>query len=375
MWGHLANVYRFGIKELWSLWRDRAMLVLIVFSFTGTIYARATAVPDVLHNATVAIVDEDGSPLAARIAAAFHPPYFRTATRVSPGQAERGLDDGSYTFVVDIPPDFQRDVLNGRAPKVQLNVDATQMQQAFAGNVAIQTLIVTEANEFVQRYRSVFSPPVDLVLRVRFNPTLTESWFNSVMELVNEVTILSIILTGAALIREREHGTVEHLLVMPVTPTEIMLGKVWSMALVVLAVSALSLKTVVEGFLHVGVNGSIPLFLAGTLLHLFAMTSMAIFMATLVRNMPQFGLLSILTLLPMIVLSGGVTPRESMPRLVQHMMEIAPTTHYVEIAQAILFRGAGLDVVWVRFLVLFAIGTVLFTLALKRFRRTIAQMA
>jgi ABC-2 type transport system permease protein len=249
------------------------------------------------------------------------------------------------------------------------------MQQAFAGNVAIQTLIVTEANEFVQRYRSVFSPPVDLVLRVRFNPTLTESWFNSVMELVNQVTILSIILTGAALIREREHGTVEHLLVMPVTPTEIMLGKVWSMALVVLAVSALSLKTVVEGFLHVGVNGSIPLFLVGTLLHLFAMTSMAIFMATLVRNMPQFGLLSILTLLPMIVLSGGVTPRESMPRFVQHMMEVAPTTHYVEIAQAILFRGAGLDVVWVRFLVLFAIGTVLFTLALKRFRKTIAQMA
>jgi ABC-2 type transport system permease protein len=328
MWDQLANVYRFGIKELWSLWRDRAMLVLIVFSFTGTIYARATAVPDVLHNAPVAVVDEDGSPLAARIASAFHPPYFRNAIRVSGQQAERGLDDGSYTFVVDIPPNFQRDVLDGRVPAVQLNVDATQMQQAFAGNVAIQTLIVTEANEFVQRYRSVFSPPVDLVLRVRFNPTLTESWFNSVMELVNQVTILSIILTGAALIREREHGTVEHLLVMPVT-----------------------------------------------LLHLFAMTSMAIFMATLVRNMPQFGLLSILTLLPMIVLSGGVTPRESMPRFVQHMMEVAPTTHYVEIAQAILFRGAGLDVVWVRFLVLFAIGTVLFTLALKRFRKTIAQMA
>ncbi|MNU44818.1 Inner membrane transport permease YhhJ [compost metagenome] len=195
------------------------------------------------------------------------------------------------------------------------------------------------------------------------------------MELINQVTMLSIILTGAALIREREHGTIEHLLVMPVTPAEIMLGKVWSMGLVVLLAAALSLNLVVRGMLHVPIEGSIALFLCGAALHLFATTSMGIFLATVARSMPQFGMLLILVLLPLQMLSGGSTPRESMPQLVQNIMLIAPTTHFVELSQAILYRGAGIDVVWKPFLALLAIGTALFTFALARFRKTISQMA
>ena len=186
---------------------------------------------------------------------------------------------------------------------------------------------------------------------------------------------LSIILTGAALIREREHGTIEHLLVMPVTPTEIMLSKVWSMGLVVLVAAALSLNLVVRGFMHVPVDGSLPLFFTGAALCLFATTSMGIYLATLARNMPQFGMLLILTILPLQLLSGGATPRESMPKIVQDIMEIAPTTHFVEIGQAILYRGAGIGVVWKPFLALLLIGTALSLLSLQRFRKTISQMA
>ena len=153
---------------------------------------------------------------------------------------------------------------------------------------------------------------------MRFNPNLTQAWFGAMMEIINNVTMLSIILTGAALIREREHGTIEHLLVMPVTPTEIMVAKVWSMGLVVLASAGLSLTFIVRGLLHVPIEGSVALFLAGAALHLFATTSMGIFMATLARSMPQFGMLLVLVLLPLQMLSGGTTPRESMPDFVQH---------------------------------------------------------
>ena len=252
---------RLGIKELWSLVRDPMMLVLIVYTFTVSIYVAATAMPESLHNAPIAIVDEDGSPLSARIIASFYPPHFKTPAMISLAEVDAGMDRGDYTFVLDIPPNFQRDVLAGRAPAIQLNVDATRMSQAFTGNGYIQQIVAGEVNEFVQRYRSTAVPPVDLALRMRFNPNLEQSWFGSLMEIINNVTMLSIILTGAALIREREHGTIEHLLVMPVTPAEIMLAKVWSMGLVVLLAALVALVFVVQGAAaraDRGLGGAVP---------------------------------------------------------------------------------------------------------------------
>lgn len=372
---HVANIYRLGIKELWSLWRDPIMLLLIVYTFTVSVYTAATAMPETLHNAPIAIVDEDGSPLSARIITAFYPPQFVAPSLISLDQMDAGMDQGLYTFVLDIPPDFQRDVLAGRAPEIQLNIDATRMSQAFTGSGYVQQIVQGEVNEFVQRYRGPTTLPVELALRARFNPSLEKSWFGGLMQIINNVTMLSIVLTGAALIREREHGTIEHLLVMPVTRTEIMLAKVWSMGAVVLAAAAFSLTFIVRGMLHVPVEGSVALFLVGATLHLFATTSMGIFMATLARSMPQFGLLLILIMMPLQMLSGGVTPRESMPRVVQDLMQLAPNTHFVEIGQAILYRGAGLDVVWKPFLALLVIGSVLFFLSLQRFRKSISQMA
>ncbi|MCZ8250975.1 MAG: ABC transporter permease [Hylemonella sp.] len=372
---HLAHIYRLGVKELWSLWRDPMMLFLIVHAFTFAIYTAGTVAPETLHRTAIAIVDEDDSALSQRIRSAFYPPQFTPPQRITLDQVDPGLDEGRYTFVLVIPPNFQRDVLAGQAPAVQLNIDATRMGQAFSGNGAIQQIVLGEVAEFVQRYRGATPSPVELVPRMRFNPALDPSWFGSLMEVVNNITMLSIILTGAALIREREHGTVEHLLVMPVTPAEIMLAKVWSMALVVLLACSVSLGLVVHRWLGVPIGGSVPLFLFGTALHLFATTSMGIFLATIARSMPQFALLMMLTMMPLEMLSGGMTPRESMPDWVRWLMSLSPTTHYTELSQAILFRGAGLEVVWGALLALLLIGGVLFSLSLARFRKTIAQMA
>jgi ABC-2 type transport system permease protein len=285
------------------------------------------------------------------------------------------MDAGIYTFVLVIPPNFQRDVLAGRQPALQLNVDATRMTQAFNGSGAIQQIVLGEVAAFVQRDRASGSATVELALRARFNQTLDKGWFGAMNQLINNITMVSILLCGAALIREREHGTIEHLLAMPVTPTEIMLSKVWSMGLVVLVAVAASLQFVVKGWVGVHIEGSAGLFMLVTTLHLFATTAMGIFMATMTRSMPQFALLMILVLLPLQMLSGGSTPRESMPVLVQNLMLAAPTTHFTMAGQAILFRGAGLSVVWPQLLALFVIGALFFTIALRRFRRTISQMA
>jgi len=367
------NVFRLGVKELWSLVRDPIMLVLIVYTFTVSIYVAATAMPESLHNAPIAIVDEDASPLSARIVASFYPPRFKMPVLIGLEGIDPGMDQGKYSFVLDIPPGFQRDVLAGRVPSIQINVDATLMSQAFTGNGYIQQIVTSEVSDFVQHYHSATATPVELALRMRFNPNLEQSWFGSLMEIINNVTMLSIVLTGAALIREREHGTIEHLLVMPVTPAEIMLAKVWSMGLVVLLAAMMALLFVVQLALQVPIQGSIALFMLVAMLHLFATTSMGIFLATLARSMPQFGMLLVLVLLPLQLLSGGASPRESMPMLVQNIMLAAPTTYFVSAGQAILYRGAGLAVVWPQMLATTAIGIVLFSLALARFRKTINQ--
>ena len=371
---HTRNIYRLGTKELWSLARDPILLGLIVYTFSFSIYISATAKPETLHNAPIAIVDEDDSPLSSSIISAFYPPRFKRPQMIAQPMIDSGMDAGDFTFVMDIPPDFQRDVLAGKSPSIQLNVDATRMSQAFVGSSYIQQMAIDEVTEFTQRRKGMPPAVVGLALRARFNPNLEQAWFGSLMEIINNVTMLSIILTGAALIREREHGTIEHLLVMPVTPTEIMLAKVWSMGAVVLLAAGLSLVFVVQGMLHVPIEGSVSLFLAGTALHLFATTSLGIFMATQANSMPQFGILAVLVMMPLQLLSGNATPRESMPDFIQTLMLIAPTTHFVAIGQAILFRGAGIAVVWPSFVALLVIGGMFFFIALNRFRRSISQM-
>jgi ABC-2 type transport system permease protein len=372
---HGKNILHLGIKELWSLARDPMMIVLIVYAFTASIYSIARGLPDTLHNAPIAIVAEDQSALSQRIVNAFQPPLFMAPKLVSRQEMDARMDAGLDTFALNIPPNFQQDVLAGRAPTIQLNTDATRVGQAFSGSGYVQTIVNGEVQTWLQRYRSSFQPPVNVEERVRYNPNLSRFWFGAVVALMDQITILSVLLTGAALIRERERGTVEHLLVMPVTPFEIMTSKVWSMAVVVLVTAAFSMKFIVEGLLAVPIQGSVPLFLCGAALHLFAATSLGMFLATFARTMPQFSLLMIMVLLPLLMLSGGMTPRESMPEWVQQVMLAAPTTHFVMLAQGILFRGGGIEVVWPQFLALAVIGAALFGVALVRFRKTIGSMA
>jgi ABC-2 type transport system permease protein len=370
-----ANILYLGIKELRSLYRDPMMLALTAFAFTGAVYTAATAIPETLHKTPIVIVDEDQSPLSLRIANAFYPPLFVLPEMVTWDQMDAQMNAGETTFALDIPPDFQRDMLAGRKPAIQFNVDATRIGQAFTGSTYVQAIVTSEVKAFAERYRAVERVPgVDLALRVRFNSNLIKPWFNAVVEVVNQITLLSIILTGAALIREREHGTIEHLLVMPVTPFEIMASKIWAMMLVVLAASAFSLVFVVQGLIGMPIEGSRVLFLAGAAMHLFATTSLGIFLATIARSMPQFGLLVIIVIMPLQLLSGGFTARESMPQAVQNIMLGAPTTHFVKLAQAILYRGAGFDLVWPEFFAIWLIGAILFALALFRFRKSIAEM-
>lgn len=363
----LANVFRLGVKELRSLYADPVLLLLMLYIFTVAIYQITQNVHMEVTDAAVAIVDEDRSRLSHRIADAVLPPQFKQPVELGAAELDMGLERGDFVFALTIPHGFERDLMAGRRPALQLDVDATAMSMAGNGAVYLETIVLRELAA-AQDLDFESAVPFRVVTRAAFNPNLGSRSFMAIMQLVENITILAVILTGAAFIREREHGTIEHLLVMPVTPLEIMVSKVWSMGLVVLAASALSIVFVVKGWLAVAIDGSVALFLLGAALQLFATTSMGIFLATVAGSMPQFGLLLMMTLLPLQTLSGSMTPRESMPQFVQDIMLAAPNTHFVMLAQAILFRGAGLESVWPQLLALAVIGSVFFVIALRRFR-------
>ena len=368
----LSNIYNLGIKELRSLYRDPVLFIFILMAFSFMIFVAGKAASQKLNNAPIAVVDEDQSPLSTRLINAFYPPNFKTPDLIALHDIDPDMDSGKYTFVINIPPHFHRDMLAGKIPALQVNVDATQMTQAYIGASYIQNIINAEISEYQKGYRASLNLPIKIAIRMRFNPTLTSEWFGSVMELINMITMLSVILTGAALIREREHSTLEHLLVMPLTPVEVMVSKIWAMGLVVLVAAALSLHFVIQGVLKMPIAGSIPLFLFATALVLFSTTSLGILLGTVARTMPQLGLLMMLLIMPMQMLSGGVTPYESMPEIIQVIMQAAPTTHFVRISQAILYRGAGLEIVWPHLLAISLIGAIFFSISLATFRRSLA---
>ena len=369
----LSNIYRLGLKELRSLVADKVLLVLIIWAFSGGVYVASTAASIELHNAPVAVVDEDQSPLSRRLVDALYPPYFKLPQQMALDQIDAVMDKGLYSFTLVIPANFQRDLVAGRQPAVQLNIDATNMSQSFIGASYIQSIASAEITQFLTGKSDSTALPVNLVTRVRFNPNLNGKWFGGVMEVISNVTMLTIILVGAALIREREHGTIEHLLVMPLAPYEIMLAKIWANGLAVLLGVIFAMTVVLQLVLQIPIAGSVPLFVAAAALYLFAAASIGIYLGTVARSMPQLGLLIILTIIPLQLLSGGVTPRESMPVLVQNLMLGAPTTYFVRLAQAILYRGAGLDVVWLDMLCMLGVGSVFFVAALLRFRSSVTK--
>ncbi|WP_213773716.1 ABC transporter permease [Bradyrhizobium sp. dw_78] len=371
----VSNIWYLGIKELRSLGHDAVLLGLVVFAFSYAIYSLATGISFELRNASVAIVDEDHSRLSNDIVAALLSPQFKTPEQIAFNDIDRRLDSGRDTFILNIPPKFQADVSAGRSPTVQVNADATAILQAGIGAGYIEQIVTDEVNKFYYGTDTQPDPPVALRLHITFNENLESSWFMGVAWLINIVTMLAIVLSGAAVIREREHGTLDHLLVMPLSPFEIAMAKVWANGLVIMIAAGLSLMIIVRGVLGLPAAGSLMLFQMSVMLYLFFATAMGILLGTVARSMPQFGLLFILVVLPMVLLSGGYTPLESMPRLLQIVMQAVPSTHFVKIAQAILFRGAGLDIIWPNLAVIVGVGGLLFVLALSRFRASISQAA
>ncbi len=368
----VSNIFWLGLKELRSLASDPVLVGFILYAFSLSILTQARGVKSEVNNASLAFIDEDESQLSKELIAAFYPPQFQHPNLIAPGDATGDMDRGRYMFIIAIPTRFESDLRRGRPTEVQVTVDATAMQQASIGAGHIKNILTDRIRSFIHRSDAKTELPLRIVVRKEFNPNGEASWFSAIVALINQITTLTVVLTGAALIREREHGTIEHLLTLPLTPFEIAISKVWANGLVILLVVAASIALVVRTLLDVPIAGSLPLFLVGVVLYLFFATALGLYLGTVARSMAQFALLIILVVIVLQLLSGGSTPVESQPLWMQRLTLLLPSRHFVAFSQAIIFRGAGFETVWPQFLAVAAIGLAFFAFSLQQFRRSIA---
>lgn len=368
----LLNILWLGIKELRSLTSDLVMLLFVVYAFTGAIYIQATGTSSEVNNASIAFVNEDDSAISKELINAFYPPRFQTPQTIAAHQVEDAMDRGMFMFVVTIPPLFEQNLRAGRQPEIQLSIDATAMQQAGIGANYIKNIINDRVANFQKRTDQKTKPPIELVVRRLFNPNGVSAWFTSVVAIINQITLLTIVLTGAAVIREREHGTLEHLLVMPLTAFEIAMAKVLANGLIILLATVASIFLVVKMALAVPFEGSVALWFFGVLLYLFFATALGIFLGTISRSMAQFSLLIILVVIVLQLLSGGSTPVESQPQWLQYLTYLLPSRHFVSFSQVIIYRGGGMSAVWQQFLMVGGVGLAFFVYSLSLFHKSIA---
>lgn len=370
--GSLLNIFWLGLKELRSVLSDIVLVVFVLYAFTWTIYQQATGTSNDVNNASIAFVDEDQSALSKELIGAFYPPRFQYPAMIRASETERAMDEGRFMFVVVVPPQYELNLLAGRQPNIQVNIDATAVQQAGIGAGYIKEIISQRLTTFLRRMDVNTTGPVNLVVRKMFNPNGISAWFTSIVAIINQLTLLTIVLTGAAVIREREHGTLEHLLVMPITAFQIAMAKVWANGLVILIATMLSLFLVVRKFLDVPFEGSVVLWFVGVVLYLFFATALGVFLGTVSRSMAQFALLVILVVLVLQLLSGGSTPVESQPGWLQAITFFLPSRHFVSFSQVIIYRGGGLDAVWRNFAMVALIGLAFFLYSVGLFRKSIA---
>ncbi|PWE31243.1 hypothetical protein DDZ14_13735 [Maritimibacter sp. 55A14] len=368
----LSNIFWLAGKELKSVLGDPVMVVLILWSFIVAVILEASGAGDTVYNAAIAIVDEDGSTLTRQIADALDPPWFQPPLMFGADEAAAAMDRGRIMFTLGFPPGFEADVISGLMPTAQLQVDATAVSQAQLGTDYISNIMVSETRTFLTGNPDAPDPAVALELRRAFNPNGDPIWFKSVSSLLNQLSLLTIVLTGAAMLREREQGTIEHLMVMPLTPWEIALSKVLANVVVVLAAFTLSLLFVVQGLLQVPMQGSLALLLAGTAVYLAAAAAIGMFLGTMARSMAQFALLVIMVIIPIIMLSGGMGAIESQPDITQKMTMALPSRHFLTFAKAVVFRGAGVDTVWVQLALMGGLGLAFFAASLALFRRSMS---
>lgn len=377
MWGRILSLMR---KEFAQILRDKALLFILAWAFTGAIYTAGHGMSMEVKKFPTVIYDLSKSPASRELINRFQLPYFKILSYLHrEEEITQWLDSGKASMAIIIPPDFQRRINSGEQAKVQVITDGTISMSATIAAAYVAQIAGDYSMEVLERQgrftRSAFEnlPIIDERLRVEFNPNILSSWFTSLLELLNMFTMVSLLLTAAAMVREKEYGTLEQLLVSPARPGEIFIAKIIPTIVIVLSLSFLSIFLVLKPIFNVPIRGSLLLFYSITAIYVFTMSSLGIAIATVARNLPQAMMIMLLILAPMLFLSGAWTPPEAMAPWMQWASLISPMRYFIDFGYSVLFKGNGIAYVWHDILGIVLMGILLFSFSRWWFGRTISK--
>lgn len=359
-------------KEFSQLFRDVPMLLILGWAFTGAVYTGGHGRSTELYRYPIVVFDLSQSPGSRDLVSRFREPYFKVVGRAwSDREVVTRLDRGEASLAIVIPPDFERRATEGTA-RFQVISDGSQSMTATLAAAHIASIAQGYAVErLIDSRADIRVPQIQARPRVEYNPNLVEKWFSSLLEVFNQATMIAMLLAAAAMVREREHGTVEHLLVSPLRPIELFAAKlVPVVTLVPLAVMG-SVLGIVQGAFQTPIRGSLALFYVVTVVYVFAMASLGLGIAVVARTLGQAMMMLLLILYPMTLLSGAFTPPESQGVIMRSVGLLSPVRHYVDFGYQLLFKGNGLAYVWRDVAGILALGVALFLLSVRRFARLV----
>ncbi len=372
----IRRIYVLGLKEILQLLRDRVLLIATIYLFTIDIFLAASGVKLTLHRVPLAVFDLDRSSASRELIARFRPPYFVFKGNFEdPQRVFRAFDEGKILAFLDLPDGFEEDLENKRQTRVQLLVDTSNAIMGYLV-ASYGSIIVADFSRDQMLRRLGFTeemlerlPLIALKERVLFNPNQEETWFTAISELLTVITMLTMLLPAAALVREKERGTVEQLLVSPVSPTEVLLSKILAMTLVILIGTTVSVGFVLEGAFQIPLRGSLGVFLVITAFYVFTACGYGLFIGTLARNLAQVGLMTIIAIAPIVFLSGTWTPPEAMPVWLRSLMVFSPLYYYIQASYGIFLKGVGWDFLWPKVGGMLLLGTAVLLVSSFFFRR------
>jgi ABC-2 type transport system permease protein len=359
-------------KELRQLFRDPKTKRIIFISPILQLMLFGYAVTTDVHDVSTFVIDRDRTPESRALTDAIQAGgYFRiVATSDRSADMATALDAGHATIGIEIPTGFAADIASGRSPAVQVLVDGTNSN---TGTVA-QGYVTRIVQDFGAMLGSAQGPVseigIDLRARAWYNPGLTSRVYNVPAVIGALLLLMSLLLTALAVVRERELGTLEQLMVSPLTSGELILGKTIPVAIIAFIDLAL-ICTVAILWFDVPFRGTVPALLLASLLYILASLGIGLFISTISRTQQEAFMSMFLILLPALILSGFLYPIHTMPEFFQLLTLLNPVRYFLEIVRSMFLKGSGVADLWPQYLIIAIMAVAVLRLATWRFQRTV----
>ena len=366
-------------KETLHLIRDKALIFILLWAFTGAVYTAGGGFTMEVRDFPTVIYDMSKTSDSRELISRFQKPYFKIIAYIeSDRELLQWLDSGKASMAVVIPPDFKRKI-NREGAKIQVIIDGTMSMSATVAVAYVSEITYDYAIEIIERKKGVSDrfltnlPLIQERTRVEFNPNTLSSWFMSLLEYFNMITMVSLLVTAAAMVREKEQGTIEQLLVTPVRTWEIFIAKIIPTVIAIAILSPLTILGILKGVFNVPLRGSMLLFYPVMLFYAFTISALGLAISTVARNLAQSMMLMLVILIPMLFLSGAWTPPESMHPIMQYLSLISPMRYFIDFGYSVLFKGNGVKYVWHDIIGIVILGAFLFGFSVWRFRKSFAK--